>query len=249
MNDLPYMPVDAATGWVCALTDPLVSPRRREVFEDAMAQVAARHPAWSLAFFGGSITTVMSSLPPSDPWRQAESFDWQDALDLVVPVFTDPRSDPQLIAISDGITSASAAVLAHTRSASWTECAEALDAGVDEEMTRIASAIGKPEIRRGYLLRDIARSALVWALFRRRCYTGFDDPWSQDVMLTWAARAGVAAETGLPLADFAASPAGLSLAADVAASVHAGAVTDTTRATLLDSIAQFRQELNPSPDF
>lgn len=63
------IPSEAATAWTMGLVEPLLPDSVRMRIDDQFAQVARRHPSWAAAWFGGTISSIIRTLPATDPWR------------------------------------------------------------------------------------------------------------------------------------------------------------------------------------
>lgn len=217
-------PSDAATAWSMTLVEPLLPDRLRFELDEQMAFVSRRRPSWSAAFFGGTLASIVQTLPPNDPWRHldarvgnitvgdnppeitgarhtvgartGEGFGiWRDGLDIVPLVFEDPVRDVALAALSQPLSSTSAALIALSgqgwepsitaHRAAYTIAVPADDA--------TPSSVTYPEKWKsgaaGMSLYRHASEALRWAIWRRRAYGITDDPYVVESAFRWAVRA------------------------------------------------------------
>lgn len=207
--DKHYRPQDAAAGWAMTFLRPLLPPRRRAVFEDAMSGAFDTWPEWCHTYVAGTLVCLVATLPNNDPWRHISARSgnlvagqcppatdgvvrddrgrrfgsWRDATDLIVPVFTEPESDPSLIELADPLTPLAGLLLATAGVGDWratrdmmAEIATGLGAAVDDFGRPFSAVLGR-------LSRDTAREAIAWALHRRKAYGG--EVYCEEILFRW----------------------------------------------------------------
>lgn len=203
------------------LTEPLLPTGARATFEDDFADLCLTAPKFVARFAGGVVSDLVLTLPERDPWRNlswrlgertggelpgasdgalrpdgAPFGTWQDAADLIQPLFADPDVDPGLVALSAGLSAPAAALLASGASghqvardvalAVAERTAPAPDQDVAESLVvpdRFAVAWAANE------LRTAAVDAIRWLVHRRRAYLGEIDAWPTESVFRWAWRA------------------------------------------------------------
>lgn len=145
-----------AERWAFTLVEPLISTAERHELDKAMVVAIANRPTWGCAWFGGTISDMMVTLPRRDPWRNLSatiegpkdqvlhcgdtppehtgaSMDdkpfgtYEDADDLSEAIFEDPTIDIATIALANPLEPLSAALLAFA-SGGWERSIEACEA-------------------------------------------------------------------------------------------------------------------------
>ena len=146
-------PSEAANAWAMTLVEPLLPDALRFEIDEQMSHTCRRHPSWAAAFYGGLLSTLVATLPESDPWRNlsgrianltvgtappeedgavnntgpraGESFGtWRDGTDVSPLVFDDVTKDVALVALSHPLTPHAAALLAFAGQG-WETCISA----------------------------------------------------------------------------------------------------------------------------
>lgn len=177
----------SAAEYAVTLHDPLVSAIARDESMAAMTQLSVRYPVWASVWFGGSIGTILATLPGPDPWRRKHPLvtpsvvqqartsptprfgSYQDAIDLAAPISDDLRADVGLSAFADPLGDDSAHVLA---------------AASDSAATAV-SVLADRSAPDGEVVFLTGHDALRWAMARRRQYLGHDDLFPVRAMLQW----------------------------------------------------------------
>lgn len=221
-HEAEFRPQDAAVAWALTLLRPLLHPRRRAFFEEAMATVFQTQPEWVSAYTAGVLTCLAGTLPDSDPWRAISAKTgplssglhppasdgvtsditgqpfgtWRDAVDLIVQVFAEPESDPSLVELADPLSPEAGYLLAAASGGDW-EATRTAVMNLHNYLASTVDDLGRP--RAGFIgvkMRDVAREAIGWAMHRRSVYGG--DLFCEEILLRWTTLASraVIADTG-----------------------------------------------------
>lgn len=185
------------TGWVSrfvvALCEPLLDTEVRHEIDENMISLIAARPQWCAAWLSGFLSDVVRSLDPADPWRNLTVKDgkvllpdgtpfgsWVDATDIVKASVEDLRSDLGLAAVADPLSDYSGVLLA-TASQGWHQTLHWI------ESTLILNAALNHDDARQYF--KVAVNALRWAIYRRRLFSGMEDPFIPVSGVSWVNRA------------------------------------------------------------
>jgi hypothetical protein len=119
------------------LTEPLLSPDRRQRVETALADLAATRPRWLAYWAAGVLADIAGTLPRYDPWTRLSGRlgritvgpeppetdgachaggqpygTWTDGADLVALVFERPEVDAAFAALADPLDTTAAGLVA-----------------------------------------------------------------------------------------------------------------------------------------
>lgn len=173
--------------WVVALCEPLLSLSARRSADEGAESAAERCPEWFRIWAAGTLSDIMLTLDPEDPWlslsideagavrlRNGNEFgSWRDSTDILhvaAPGRFIAEEDLGLAALAEGLPRASALLL-------------------------VAAADGFDRLREQLSLTpasdlfEVVADALRWAIHRRRIFTGLDDAYSPVTAGNWIARA------------------------------------------------------------
>lgn len=204
-----YQPRDAAAGWALTLLRPLLHPVRRTLFEEAMSSAFDTWPEWCHTYVAGVVTCLVATLPDGDPWRHISARSgattagqcpppedgvvrdntgrrfgtWRDATDIVLPVFSEPESDPSLAELADHLSVRAGLLLAAAGAGEWRSTRDTF-ATITSELGSGVDDFGRPHsLFLGRMSRDVAREAIAWAMHRRMAYGG--DVFCEEILLRW----------------------------------------------------------------
>ena len=204
-----YRPQDAAAGWALTLLRPLLSTRRRAIFEQAMSGAFDAWPEWCHIYVGGVLVSLVCTLPTNDPWRHVSARSgtlvaghgppamdgvvldntglrfgsWRDATDLIVPVFAEPESDPSLAELAEPLTPLAGLLLASAVGGDWRTTRDMMF-DISADLGATVDDFGRPFAKvLGRISRDTAREAIAWALHRRMSYGG--DVYCEEILFRW----------------------------------------------------------------
>lgn len=179
--------------WVVSLCEPLLDTDSRIEIDRGMVDTIAANPHWVAAWAAGWLSDIVRSLDPDDPWRRI-TFDgestlhpdgspfgsWVDATDIVHASTNDIRSDLGLAAVEKQMDPKAAALLAMA--------AQGRDAALHwcERNLVTAPSLSREEAS---LFFTVMATALRWAIYRRRLFSGAEDPFIPVSGTEWIRRA------------------------------------------------------------
>lgn len=188
-----------ALRWSASLVEPLLTTTQRIRFDEEFRDLTDCEPKWFSAYCAGVLSGIVSSLPPSDPWRKVQvgadaTPRWpdghtfgarEDTDDVIQPIMEleDAGIDPTTLALESEV-SADVGALVTLSFSGWRD---------GYEMLITTEACEGPSEAF-----DLATSAIRWALHRRRAYRpeAFD-AWLDYLCIGWAGWADDASRNGL----------------------------------------------------
>lgn len=205
------------------LTEPLLSPDRRQRVETAFADLAATRPLWLAYWASGVLADIAGTLPRYDPWTRLSGRlgrltvgpeppeavgachaggqpygTWSDGADLVALVFERPEVDAAFAALADPIDPTAAGLVAFAGNRpSWRDVMPAV-----AEAWRAATGVELPDTDTASMADpeasrvwlDQVTAAIRWLAWRRRTYgVGQVDLWPHEACVRWSSYAGEAA--------------------------------------------------------
>jgi hypothetical protein len=202
------------------LTEPLLSPDRRQRVETAFADLAATRPRWLAYWAAGVLADIAGTLPRYDPWTRLSGRlgrltvgpeppetdgachaggqpygTWTDGADLVALVFERPEVDAAFAALADPLDTTAAGLLAFAgHGPSWRDVlpavVEAWRVTTGDDLPDRATAT-RADPEASRVWLDQVTAAIRWLAWRRRAYgAGEADLWPHEACFRWASYAG-----------------------------------------------------------
>jgi hypothetical protein len=205
------------------LTEPLLSPDRRQRVETAFADLASSRPRWLVNWAAGVLADIAGTLPRYDPWTRlsgrlgrltvgleppandgachagGQPFGtWSDGADLVALVFERPEIDAAFAALADPLDPMASGLVAFAgHGPSWSDVLPAV-----VEAWRLTTGADLPDAHTATRADPEAvrawleqlTGAIRWLAWRRRAYgVGQVDLWPHEACVRWSSYASEAA--------------------------------------------------------